>query len=239
MSFTRYNKTIVITPTRSRPENFARMVKSCQEMSGGSIDIYAGLDDDDPRLQDYQKVKSQFGQIKFFVGSRKSLSSWTNELAMQAIKDSDLVKGELYLVSMGDDHVVRSSFWETKMISMLRLQPGPGFAYGDDLMNGSGLCTCWMASARAVEKLGWMMLPRCNHMYVDNAIMELGSAAHRLTYIPDLVIEHMHHVMKKSETDMTYLEAETNYVPDLEQFRIWRNSPEFRAQVRTLEDLTW
>lgn len=231
------NRTIVITPTRGRPDNFARMVKFCQEMSASGVDVYAGVDEDDPKIWNYHQVRPQFGHVKIFVGPRKTLSAWTNELAMQAIENvgTDCV----YLVSMGDDHVVRSSFWDIKMQSILKMLPGPGFVYGDDLMNGSGLCTCWMASAQAVDALGWMMLPRLKHMYVDNAIMELGEAANRLTYISNLTIEHLHPAIKKSELDSTYLEAEDNYVPDLEQFRMWRSSPDFVRDVEKLKSISW
>jgi betaine-homocysteine S-methyltransferase len=35
-----------------------------------------------------------------------------------------------------------------------------------------------------------MMLPGCEHMYVDNAVLELGRAANRIAYVPEVVIEH-------------------------------------------------
>ena len=227
----------MITPTRSRPENFTRMAESCRTMSGGEIIIYVGIDDDDPLIWKYHEIMPGDVNVKIFVDKRQSLSAWTNVLAKYAIEDFGT--SNVYLVSMGDDHVVRTNFWETRLIRAIRNLDGPGFSYGDDMMNGSGLCTCWMVSALVVEKIGWMMLPKCKHMYVDNAIMELGEATNRIKYIPDLVIEHMHPSIKKSEIDITYMDSEINYVPDLNNFRNWRNSPDFVQQARTITDLKW
>lgn len=225
----------MITPTRGRPDNFYRMVDSCQELSGGNITIYAGIDEDDPEIWKYDEVKRN--GVQLFVEERKHLSKWTNVLAEYAIEQYGTKN--VYLVSMGDDHVVRTNFWDIRLMNAIRSLEGPGFAYGDDMMNGSGLCTCWMVSALLVEKVGWMMLPKCKHMYVDNAIMELGEASNRIKYVPNLVIEHMHHAIKKSEIDVTYMDSEINYIPDLEQFRNWRNSPDFVQQARTITDLKW
>lgn len=232
----KYNRTVVITPTRSRPENFARMVESCQAMSAGGVDIYAGIDEDDPKLKEYSNIKTTFGYLRFYTDTRQSLSGWTNYLAEMALES---LGEDIYLVSMGDDHIVKTSFWEVKLMAMLRLLDGPGFAYGDDLMNGSGLCTCWMVHGRVVSALGWMMLPTCKHMYVDNAIMELGQESNRISYVPNVTIEHLHPVIKKSEMDETYLDAEPNYVTDLEQFRNWRYGPKFQKDVETLKNLEW
>lgn len=226
----------MITPTRGRPENFDRMVKSCLELSGGNVKIYAGLDLDDPELYNYHKLKYE-GTVSLFVEPRKTLSAWTNDLAKYAIEDFGTDK--VYLVSMGDDHVVRTNFWNLKLIHAILLLAGPGFSYGDDMMNGSGLCTCWMVSAKLVESVGWMMLPRCNHMYVDNAIIELGEMSDRIRYVSGVKIEHMHPSMKKSDQDVTYQDSELHYIPDLEQFRNWRNSPEFTKVLKTIESLKW
>lgn len=233
----RHNRIVVITPTRERPENFSRMVESCQTLSASGVTVYAGIDEDDPRLEDYIDLKHDRTTVGLYFQPRKSLSEWTNVLAHYAIEDFGTEN--LYLVSMGDDHIVKSNFWDVKMTSMLRLLPGPGFAYGDDMMNGSGLCTCWMVSAQVVEALGWMMLPQCKHMFVDNAIMELGEATNRIRYIPNLTIEHLHPTIKKSEIDGTYMDAETNYVPDLEQFRNWRHGPMFELDKKIIEGLKW
>lgn len=231
----KHNQTIVITPSRGRPENFYRMVDACQKLSAGGVTVFAGLDKDDPKLWEYHELKYISDKVLLHVEERKSLSAWTNQLARYAIESFGTKN--VYLVSMGDDHVVRSNFWDLRLINGIRSLDGPGFAYGDDMMNGSGLCTCWMVSAIIVEKLGWMMLPKCNHMYVDNVIMELGEASNSIKYVPSAIIEHMHPAIKKSEIDTTYMDSEISYVPDLENFRNWRNSPDFVYQARTITDL--
>lgn len=191
-----------------------------------------GVDDDDKDLERYRKLK-----LPMIIGPRNSLSGWTNFLAQSAIA----VYGadNLFLVSMGDDHKVKTSFWNLKLANEIEKLAGPGFAYGDDEINGSGLCTAWMTSAKLVQELGWMMLPTCRHMYVDNVIMELGTYTERIAYVPKVTIEHLHPVVEKSEIDKTYIEASENIGADLKAFRAWRNGRQFFKDADVVLRTKW
>ncbi len=225
----------VLTPSRGRPARFERMATAAVELSDLAAEILLGLDNDDPYKHDYINAnKWDF----YYPAPRMSLSEWTNYLAQIAL-NRDFPPG--YLVSMGDDHLVQTDRWHIELKRAILDLDGPGFAYGDDLMNGSGLCTSWMADARVVKALGWMMLPNCEHMFVDNAIMELGEATGRIAYVPNVIIEHLHPNADKAKIDDTYRSTnnEEQYERDLKAFRMWRYGPQFRRDVNKILELKY
>ncbi len=225
----------VITPSRGRPVQCADMARSVRNMSDGGAALYIALDSDDETYNDYARMVP-FADAT--IGDRKSLSELTNDLAFDVL---DRKFPPAFLISMGDDHEVKTPDWHIKLRKAIMEMDGPGFAYGDDLMNGSGLCTSWMVSSEIVKALGWMMLPNCEHMYVDNAIMELGTATGRIAYVPEVIIEHKHYTMGKSRLDDTYERTNTDeqYSKDLKSFRQWRYGSQFRRDVNKILELKY
>jgi len=217
----------ILTPTRGRPQQFAELVKAvAATRGGGTITVWAGIDDDDE--SDYGRaLAANLADTRPGVGlelrrgPRKSLSAWTNELAAEALAAADPPR---YLASLGDDHRPRTFGWDAKLIHAIEALEGPGFAYGNDLFQGVKMPTAWVASAEVVRALGWMMLPGCAHMYVDNAILELGQASGRISYRSDVVIEHLHPLAGKASWDDSYREsnADERYVADRTAFKAWR-----------------
>lgn len=224
---------VVITPSRGRPLRFKEMARSATNLSGMGVQVVVGLDDDDQTKHEY----IQSGQWdEYYSGNRRSLSHWTNFMANMVLR-RQFAPG--YLVSMGDDHIVRTEDWHIKLRKAIVNLDGPGFAYGDDMMNGSGLCTSWMVSTEIVKALGWMMLPTCQHMYVDTAIMELGEATGRIAYVPEVIIEHCHPNIGKGVIDQTYRDSNNKeqYQHDLSSFRMWRYGPQFGRDVKKILEL--
>jgi hypothetical protein len=153
---------------------------------------------------------------------RRSLSSWTNLLTERCLAADG---APAYLVSLGDDHVPRTASWDLLLVKAISELEGPGFAYGNDLLQGSELPTAWMASAAAVRALGWMMLPQCDHMYVDNVIMTLGQQAGRISYVPGVIIEHVHPNAGKAPMDDLYAQSNAvmQYRRDGAAYEAWRD----------------
>lgn len=225
-------KTVILTPSRSRPQRFWEMRDSAEYTSSGQVGIALALDDDEPMLGDYLVIPN----LKHVIGPRKSLTEWTNELAKRVLTSKQPPQ---YLVSAGDDHYFTSFQWDEKLIDGIKSLDGPGFSYGDDGINGSGLCTSWMASIEVVRALGWMALPGCGHMYIDNAIMELGHETGRIKYVPEVIIEHRHFLYNSHLLDETYRDSNTDqqYEKDMKAFRQWRYGPQFRRDCQAILEL--
>jgi hypothetical protein len=211
----------IITPSRGRPDRFAELVASVAATAAGDVQVWVGLDDDDPA--DYHDACNDPPgnvQVVAFLGERRSLSGWTNHLAGEALASIDPPR---YLASLGDDHRPRTPGWDRTLIAAIEGLDGPGFAYGNDLFQGAAVPTAWVASAVAVRAVGWMMPPTCAHMFVDNAVLELGRAAGRIVYRPDVVIEHLHPVAGKAHWDDSYRASNhpDRYAADKAAFEVW------------------
>lgn len=215
---------VALVPTRGRPGRFANMVHAVRATSGGRVEVVAGVDDDDPTRDEYLAlaVSGRMLGLTVHVGRRRSLSSWTNALAAHHA----WLAGVRYLVSLGDDHMPRTDDWDLQMAVAIDAMSGPGWAYGDDLFQGERCPTAWMQSVELYRELGWMMLPGCGHMYVDNVVLELGRATGRIAYLPQVVLEHMHPVAGKAEVDRTYAASnhDRQYAADRAAFDVWKTT---------------
>lgn len=194
----------VIVPSRGRPHQLAELLAAIRATAVTYPVVYVGLDYDDPA--DYVRACPGLDEpdVHVYQLPRRSLSAWTNLLARHAM---GAAKPARYLASLGDDHRPRTAGWDKRLIGAIEALGAPGIAYGDDRYKGVALPTAWVVSAEVVERVGWMMLPACQHMYVDNAVLALGQASGRIVYCPDVVIEHMHPLAGKAELDETYLES--------------------------------
>ena len=216
----------ILTPSRGRPANALRLRDALRETCAGEWRLWLGVDSDDPALDEYRALAGR----DTFVRSegRMHLSAWTNYLADLA---SDDLRDDDWLASLGDDHLPRT----------------PGWAYGNDLLQGEGIPTAWVQHADLVRGrgmspgLGWMMLPACEHLGVDLAVRDLGRAAGRIAYEPAVVVEHLHFVNGKAADDATYRHGnnETRIRDDNAAHAAWLASPQFAADVQTVKALTW
>ena len=202
------------------------MVEAVRQTAAGEVRIWAGFDDDDTSHYTTSTVRDLPGARSELVvideGPRRSLSGWTNHLAAQALARTDPPR---YLASLGDDHRPRTAGWDLALRAAIDALPGgSGFAYGNDLLQGVNMPTAWVVSADVVRTLGWMMLPSCAHLYVDSAVLELGRAAGRITYRPDVVIEHLHPLAGKAAWDVSYRESNApgRYAADETAYVAWK-----------------
>lgn len=212
---------VVITPTRGRPRQFAELLEAVRTTTDGRVQVLGLVDNDDPQFAGYDRLGA------FLIsGARRSLSAWTNEGATYVLGGGfgGWADKPRYLASLGDDHRPRGA-WDLKLIEAIEGLPGGvGIAYGNDLLQGERLPTAWVVSADVVRAVGWMMLPTCEHMYVDAAVLELGKAAGRIVYRPDVVIEHLHPAAGKASMDDSYREsnAPARFEADLRAFEAWK-----------------
>lgn len=231
----------IITPTRGRPQQFAELVKAVRVTADRlTVTIWAGIDDDDP--SDYEgTLHANLADVDIGVqlrrGPRQSLTAWTNTLALQALAAPN---PPAYLASLGDDHRPRTPQWDRRLIEAIEGLDGPGIAYGNDLFQGERLPTAWLMSADLVRSLGWMMLPDCQHMYVDQAILDVGKALQRIAYRPDVIIEHVHPLAGKTGWDDTYRHSnnEAQYTADKQAYQQWLEGGGLSAAVAAVTQFT-
>lgn len=197
---------LVIIPTRGRPQAVMALVRAWHE-TGATADLLFAVDNDDPELDAYKREAAKFmkgGQVRFVFGMRLRLCGTLNQQAVKAAKKYQ------YLAFMGDDHRPRPAAmpWDARIRECL--SGGPGIVYGNDLLQGENMATAVAMTSDIVDTLGYMAPPALVHLCLDLVWLDWGRGIQRITYLDDMVIEHLHPANGKAELDAGYEEVNSD-----------------------------
>lgn len=224
------NDLLIIVPSRGRPQNIAALHNAWEETSTGAAALLVAADDDDPTLQDYRNVCSDRG-IELTVGPRLRMVPTLNTVALERAPH------HFALGFMGDDHRPRTLGWDAHYLAELRTL-STGYVYGNDLLAGERLPTQWAQTSDTVQVLGAMIPAPVRHLWADNQVWDLGHALGRITYLPDVIVEHMHPIAGKATEDAGYREvnADTASEADRQVYAHWYENqrPVDVAKLRAL-----
>lgn len=156
------------------------------------------VDDDDPERDGYATLPVYSFLTVQYQSAHHRLNPIMNAAAVEV---ADIVE---IIGFMGDDHLPRTEGWDSWIGGAL--DNGPGVAYGNDLLQGEALATAVFISAPIIECLGFFSPPPLQHLFMDNYWMHLGRATH-LTYLPHVIIEHLHPLVGKAQHDDGYARA--------------------------------
>lgn len=137
---------------------------------------------------------------------------------------------------VGDDHRFKTTGWDQHFVRHAD-KVGPCLMYGNDMNWRDGeIPTQIFGSSEIWRALGWMALPTCQHLYVDNAWRLIGDELRALYYFPDIVIEHEHPAYSKTDWDEGYLAVNSSdmYARDRAAYQDWveNKAQEDIARVR-------
>jgi hypothetical protein len=194
----------VLVPSRGRPQNIVELVHAWIRTKATAA-LYVLVDDDDPRLFDYLAIGMRESTFPFTVIEQpaRRLGPTLNYWAMDIINSVSSPRALPRVIGfMGDDHRPRTEGWDAAILATLDQRPG--VAYGNDLFQKANLPTAAFLSTPLIDALGYMVPPGLVHMYLDNFWKELGTNLDALTYLDDIVIEHMHPFAGKAELDEGY-----------------------------------
>ena len=109
--------------------------------------------------------------------------------------------------------------WDEQLITAA----GPaGMAYPND-MRRDDITECVVISTVLVRALGWICEPSLSHWYVDNVWRDLGRGAACLSYLPGVLVKHLHpNVRGGDKPDATYDDAAARYAADMLAYQQWR-----------------
>jgi hypothetical protein len=221
---------LMIVPSRGRPQSVPLLAQAWTD-THAEAKLLVCVDDDDPTMPAYVDACVEHG-VEILVGPRRRLGPTLNEVAVR-YADSWTALG-----FCGDDHRVRSVGWDVRMLAELdRL--GHGIVYGDDLIHGPNLPTAVVMSSTIVSTLGYMCPPGLIHLMLDNTWKAWGEGAGCLSYLPDVVIEHVHPLVGKAPTDAGYDEvnAPSMYAVDGATYQRYADSGGLAADVEKIRHL--
>ena len=193
---------LVIIPSRNRVKNTERAIKALKDTSLIS-DIMIGLDGDNHEI--YPRFKEVIYEVN--PQTEKRMNGTLNLLSTRYANMYDTV------YFMGDDHLPITKGWDKILYEPIK-ERGYGVSYGNDLYQGQNLPTAVMMSTNIIRCLGFMSPPEQIHMFLDNFWKSVGERLDALTYFDDVIVEHLHAYVGKSELDEMYLSVNNAEVAD-------------------------
>lgn len=116
---------------------------------------------------------------------------------------------------------------------------GPGIVYGNDLLQGEIMATAVAMTSDIVTTLGYMAPPALIHLCLDLVWMDWGRGMGRITYLGDVILEHMHPANGKAEIDAYYIECNSSAVStaDATTYYDYRDNGGLHADLEKLRAL--
>lgn len=218
----------VVVPTRSRPHNIQAILEAWEDTDAfGYASLWFAVDADDMLIDQYQAaLRGWRPAMPGWPGAQMiTLPEWMplvpklNFVASGFARDGD----HRYIAFMGDDHIPRTCGWARKLIEDHGRNPN-WIWYGRDGFQDQNLPTWWSMDAEIVRRLDGRMVPApVQHLYCDNAVKALGTAAGCLGYDETVLVEHMHPFFGKAKVDDQYVRVNRTqqYERDGQLFRSW------------------
>lgn len=192
------------------------MAASVRDTSEGRVDVCLIVDADDPELGGYYHLVDEYDLL--VLPERVGYTASLNAAAARFWDDHSI------LGAFGDDVIFRTDNWDRQIEAALTM---PGIAYGNDMIHGAKHPTAVFMSSSIAKALGWLALPAVRHQWADDAWKRLGLDSGLLRFV-DIIVEHMHPAVGKSEMDPTYEaifganeEAAAQAKADYEAFNRW------------------
>lgn len=191
---TRVNDLLLIVPTRGRPNNVHKFEDAFSATTTDSPDVQLlfAIDDDDPVA--YPLLMDL--RADYIEGPRVRMGPTLNKVALDNVDNYHVIG------FAGDDHRLRTPSWDQRILEVIG---DKGIVYGNDLLQGATLPTAVFITSNIVKELGYFCLPGALHLFLDNYWKALGEIAGCLTYLDDVIIEHVHPVAGKAEWDEGYI----------------------------------
>lgn len=186
----------VIVPSRGRPAAALEVIAAFTRTVVADTRLVVAVDNDDPTLDEYTAIRSVADV--FIAPAPSTMVATLNAAALHYADDT------YALGFMGDDHRPRTLGWDQTYLDALR-SLRTGIVYGDDLLQGERIPTQVAMTADIVHTLGHMAPPGLKHLFVDNYWRDLGKAAGCLTYLPHVIVEHLHPYASKANWDEGYM----------------------------------
>lgn len=218
---------VVLVPSRGRPGAAHELVDSFFATDSGPDTVLRFIcDADDPTVKDYPAL--------VWLADSKGMVSALNEGARLALQEYPEAKA---LAFMGDDHRPVTPEWDRLYLEALDAMGGTGLVYGNDLLQGARIPTQGLLSANIVRTLGWFAPPTFKHLFVDDAWLAIGQSINRVTYLPEVIVEHLHPLGNKADWDEGYARVNAPEIAshDQAEFYRWKNVDLRQIRSKLLE----
>ena len=190
---------LTLVPTRNRVENALELLDIFY--SNVTVESSSGLlfvvGTEDPRLEEY---RNKIPKNHLLIFPDRGLVKALNYAAPLYVEEYEAIG------FMGDDHRPRTPGWDSAYLNELR-RLGHGYVYGNDLLMGERIPTQVAISSSIIKALGFFGPKEFVHLCVDLTWKDMGEALGRISYLDDVIVEHMHPAAGKAKEDSGYQHA--------------------------------
>lgn len=195
----------ILVPTRRRPTIFYRMLDSLFSLadSPNDLEVITYIDDDDT---DTLALDTSLWNVVKIVGPREAMGK-LNAACYARSRGSIIMLGN-------DDMVVRTRGWDTRVRDEVGRFPDKVYLlYPNDMYKGDKICTFPILSRVTCDSVGDPFPADYRGAFIDVHVMDIfkrlyGFGHQRIVYLDDVIFEHMHYRVGKSEYDATYRERD-------------------------------
>ena len=222
------NAISILTPTRNRPNNCDRFIKSLYETTQytGTLELLFYVDSDDPAKDIYKEIEERwqnnFWRVEFVIGEPMSVSKSWNIIAKKSLGD--------IMIMGNDDLVYKTVRWDSKLMARLIELDNPYYlSWFNDGINGNRHCAFPVITREWYETLGYFSPGVFNFGYNDTWVYDIAKRVGKLNYMNEILVEHLHFSVGKSNMDDTYARNRSQ-----EKGNLYRKDKEIYE--RTIED---
>lgn len=231
----RADEVLIIVPTRGRPGAVPELIKAWDD-TGAEAKLLFAVDDDDPELDGYlahDDLLLTRPNVFRHIGPRLRLAGTLNHLVAKHIQFWD----HKAVGFMGDDHRPRTKGWDQRFAECL--SGGAGVVYGNDLLVGDRFPTAVVMTSDIPATLGYFCPPGFVHLCLDLVWKDWGEGMGRITYLDDVIIEHMHPANGKAKMDHRYEEVNSTEMvsADTEAYLNYRDNGWLATDIERLKTL--
>jgi glycosyltransferase involved in cell wall biosynthesis len=199
----------IVLPTRKRPVQLKEMIDSALETADAptKVEFCVYVDEDDV---DTKQCIDDLSSKGFLVKCATSPSK-INLSQMWNYAYENLSTGDIIMLC-ADDIRFRSRCWDTLVRNEFdKVSDKLVLVYGDDRIHGRNLTTHPFVHRRWIEKSGFWLPPYFVSDMVDVWLHEVSKALGRIVYLPNVVTEHLHFSVGKSQIDETTIQRLSNH----------------------------
>lgn len=193
---------LIVVPSRGRPEAVDELADAWRA-TRAKAHLLIAIDNDDQYFEDYVDAYEDITdagdiEIALRTGPRPPdrLAGVLNQVIAEEAPSYDAIG------FFGDDHRPRTPGWDARFAECL--SGGAGIVYGNDLLVGAKFPTAVAMTTDIPLTVGYFCPPGFTHLCLDLVWKDWGDGMGRLTYLDDVIVEHMHPAAGKAALDAGY-----------------------------------
>jgi glycosyltransferase involved in cell wall biosynthesis len=192
----------ILLPTRKRPLALSELIESIINTADNVylIELCIYIDQDDHESVEVVKHYTSRNLIRI------NYTNSSNPIKLSGMWDylyKRISIGEIAMLC-ADDIRFRTKSWDTIIKDKFNEFPDKMVCvYGDDMLQGEGLATHFFIHRKWADASGYFVPPYFAGDFPDLWIDEVASALERKVFLPNVITEHMHVSVGKSEIDVT------------------------------------